>query len=152
MITNRWFLGADDISDAMMIRDAVFVKEQGCPLEIEHDAHDKTALHLVIYADGKPVGCGRIVPHDDFLKLGRIAVIKEERKKHYGDLIMRLLLFKAFDISAKEVHLGAQVHAVDFYSRFGFIPCGENYMEAGIPHVPMKVTAEDVQYPSACHQ
>ena len=151
MVTNRWFLGADDISDAMMIRDTVFVEEQGCPVDIEHDEYDKTAMHLVVYADGSPVGCARMVPQEDGFKLGRIAVLKEERGKHYGDLIMRLLLFKAFQMGANQAHLGAQKHAADFYARFGFVRDGENYMEAGIEHVPMKVTADTVDYPSACH-
>ncbi|MEX1308100.1 MAG: GNAT family N-acetyltransferase [Eubacteriales bacterium] len=151
MVTNRWFLGVDDISDAMMIRDTVFIAEQGCPVNIEHDKYDKTAMHLVLYADGAPVGCARMVPQETGFKLGRIAVLKEERGKHYGDLIMRLLLFKAFQMGAKEAHLGAQLHAADFYARFGFVRDGENYMEAGIEHVPMKVTADTVDYPSECH-
>ena len=151
MVTNQWFLGADDISDALMIRDTVFVGEQNVPVEIEHDTYDKTAMHLVVYAEGLPVGCARMVPTDYGFKLGRIAVLKEERGKHYGDLIMRLLLFKAFQMNAKEVHLGAQLHAAEFYFRFGFERDGENYMEAGIEHVPMKVTADTVAYPSECH-
>lgn len=150
MVTNRWFLGVDDISDAMMIRDTVFVEEQNVPLEIEHDKYDKTALHLVVYADGVPVGCARMVPQEAGFKFGRIAVLKEERGKHYGDLIMRLLLFKAFQMGASQAHLGAQLHAAQFYTRFGFVRDGENYWEAGIEHVPMQVTADTVEYPSDC--
>ncbi|KAH8678126.1 acyl-CoA N-acyltransferase [Xylariales sp. PMI_506] len=37
-------------SDAMAVREAVFVKEQGCPLEYEHDQDDARSCHWVLYA------------------------------------------------------------------------------------------------------
>ncbi|KAK5631235.1 hypothetical protein RRF57_006949 [Xylaria bambusicola] len=36
--------------DAMSVREAVFVKEQGCPLENEHDSDDARSCHWVMYA------------------------------------------------------------------------------------------------------
>ncbi|KAI1275737.1 hypothetical protein F5Y07DRAFT_163800 [Xylaria sp. FL0933] len=39
--------------DAMSVREAVFVKEQGCPLENEHDADDARSCHWVMYASVK---------------------------------------------------------------------------------------------------
>ncbi|KAI1196565.1 hypothetical protein F5X97DRAFT_334579 [Nemania serpens] len=36
--------------DAMSVREAVFVDEQGCPLEFEHDADDARSCHWVMYA------------------------------------------------------------------------------------------------------
>jgi len=151
MITNRWFLGVEDISDAWMIRNKVFVEEQGNPAEAEHDDIDKTALHLVVYADGSAVGCARMAPCVDGFKLSRIAVLKEARGKRYGDLIMRLLLFKAFQMGAKTVSLDAKETAVDFYSRFGFVRNGEPICGACQCCLPMTVSAETVQYPSECH-
>lgn len=150
MISNRWFLGADDISDALTIRDSVFVKELGCHEGHEFDALDKAALHLVLYADDIAVGCARMVSQDGYFKFGHIAVLKEHRGKHYGDLIMRLLLFKAFDIGAKEARLDALPKARVFYERFGFVRCADDTLDAGITRIPMKVTAEAVQYPSEC--
>ena len=38
----------------------------------------------------------------------------------------------------REVALSAQVHAVPFYRAHGFVPKGEEYLEAGIPHQAMK--------------
>ena len=144
-------MGVEDITDALKIRESVFINEQNCPPEIERDEHDKTAMHLVLYVNDAPVGCGRIVPGQDDFKLGRIAVLKPQRGKHYGDLILRLLLFKSVEMGAKQIRLGAQVSAVAFYERFGFAADGEDYMEAGIAHTPMVVKAEDVLYPSDCH-
>jgi len=150
MVTNRWFKGNEDISEALRIREEVFIKEQKCPIEAERDETDRDALHLVVYSEDIPIGCGRIEINTYYYKIGRIAVLKPERGKHYGDLIVRLLLFKSFDMGASEVLLGAQVHAAEFYKRFGFEPIGEIFMEAGIEHVGMKVTKEKLVYPSDC--
>jgi predicted GNAT family N-acyltransferase len=151
MITNEWIPGFDDYSDALNIRETVFIKEQHCPEDIERDEWDGVSLHLVVYDNKKPVGCGRIVIKGDYYKLGRIAVLKEERGRHIGDLIVRLLLFKSFDMGIGTVRLDAQITAENFYKRFGFVTTGGEFMEAGIRHVPMRVTADEVLYPSSCH-
>ncbi|KAI0541331.1 hypothetical protein GGR58DRAFT_16469 [Xylaria digitata] len=39
--------------DAMSVRETVFVKEQGCPLEFEYDADDARSCHWVMYASVK---------------------------------------------------------------------------------------------------
>jgi predicted GNAT family N-acyltransferase len=36
------------------------------------------------------------------------------------------------------VALNAQRHAAAFYARFGFAIAGQEFMEAGIPHVAME--------------
>ncbi|KAL7623910.1 hypothetical protein AAE478_005467 [Parahypoxylon ruwenzoriense] len=59
--------------DAMSVREAVFVREQGVPLECEHDADDARSCHWVAYASvhdaapqpqtrSAPIGTLRIVP------------------------------------------------------------------------------------------
>jgi len=149
MVTNEWITGGD-ITDALNIRKTVFVDEQKCPIEVERDTHDQTATHLVVYANNQPVGCGRIVDMGDYIKLGRIAVLKSERGKHYGDMIVRLLLFKSFNMGAAQVRIGAQLHVVDFYKKFGFETHGDIYEEGGLKHRSMKVFVETVKYPSSC--
>ena len=88
----------------------------------------------------------------DHYKLGRIAVLKEERGRHYGDLIVRLLLFKSFDDGEPmRSRLDAQINASEFYKRFGFVQTGDLFLEANIEHIPMAVSADNVRYPSDCH-
>ena len=38
-----------------------------------------------------------------------------------------------------EVVLDAQAYLSDWYARFGFVRDGAEYLEDGIPHVPMKL-------------
>ena len=52
------------------------------------------------------------------------------------------------------VCLHAQQHAADFYARAGFVPEGERFTEAGIPHIAMrrdtglgKVYGNGIAYP-----
>jgi predicted GNAT family N-acyltransferase len=150
MVTNKWINGDEDFSEALKIRETVFIKEQNCPVSIERDGDDKSSIHLVLYGNNKAVGCGRITFKKGYYKIGRIAVLKPMRGNHYGDLIVRLLLFKSFKMGADEVRLNAQTQALEFYKRFGFNPIGKIFMEAGIEHISMKVTSENVVYPSDC--
>ena len=125
--------------DAMSIRETVFVKEQGVPLENELDEDDPRSFHWTAYAsvpvktsdtspNGQsgdtrrsststkmPIGTIRLVlpphaPHpngkthtdvhkdnETYVKLGRLAVIKEFRKAGIGKLLIETALAFARD-------------------------------------------------------
>ena len=61
--------------EAAAIRQAVFVEEQG--FQEEFDAIDRHALHLLLFADGRPVGTLRAFTEDGGTRwhIGRVAVI-----------------------------------------------------------------------------
>jgi predicted GNAT family N-acyltransferase len=49
------------------VREAVFIREQGVPVELEWDGWDETSHHvLALSSTGQAIGCGRILPigHD----------------------------------------------------------------------------------------
>ena len=131
--------GENDLTDAINIRRKVFIEEQNVAEEIEIDGMDPYAIHAVAYIEDKAVATGRIIYDGDTYKIGRVAVLKEERGKQYGDFIMRMLIDKAFLHGAEEVILGAQIHAVGFYEKLGFEQYGEVFEEAGISHIHMKL-------------
>lgn len=128
--------------DAMIVREEVFVKEQGVPLENELDEEDPRSFHWTAYAsipvkvqspdlkphdekmDTKrrksastkiPVGTIRLVPpphaehpnghqetdvhkvNETYVKLGRLAVIKEFRKAGIAKLLIDTALAFARD-------------------------------------------------------
>ena len=59
------------------VREAVFVREQGVPPELEADAQDPECLHVLARdAAGRPIGTGRLTPAHT---LGRMAVLPEWR-------------------------------------------------------------------------
>lgn len=150
MITSAFIPGTEDISEPFAIRKEVFVEEQAISEEEEFDEFDAQALHLIVYVDEQPAATGRIWHDGKAFLIGRVAVLKRFRGQKIGDLALRLLLYKSFTSGAEVVQISAQTYIVPLYQKFGFKEYGEEYMEAGIPHVAMKVGKDEVVYPSAC--
>ncbi|MDE2367167.1 MAG: GNAT family N-acetyltransferase [Betaproteobacteria bacterium] len=123
------------------VREAVFIREQGVPVELEWDTFDANCTHLIASDPaGGPIGTARLLPHGS---AGRMAVIKEWRGRGVGSALMRHLLDEAMKRRVQEVALSAQAHATEFYARFGFRVTGKEFMEAGIPHVRMVLRLTD---------
>jgi predicted GNAT family N-acyltransferase len=120
------------------IRRAVFIDEQEVPEELEWDADDAGAIHLLaVDAADTPIGCARLLPDGH---IGRMAVLRAWRGKGVGRALLQHALETARAAGQTTVRLSAQTHAVAFYVRHGFIAEGDEYLEAGIPHVAMKVS------------
>jgi predicted GNAT family N-acyltransferase len=120
------------------IRRAVFIEEQRVPEELEWDDDDAGGIHLLA-VDGAdtPIGCARLLPDGH---IGRMAVLRAWRGKGVGRALLQHALETARAAGQTTVRLSAQTHAVAFYVRHGFIAEGDEYLEAGIPHVAMKVS------------
>lgn len=117
------------------IRTEVFVIEQSVPIELEHDEFDKSASHVIVFINGLAIATGRILEDGH---IGRIAVLKEQRGKGIGRLIMEKLFECAKARKLSSVWLSSQWHANRFYSNLGFVCVGGKYYEAGIEHIKMK--------------
>jgi predicted GNAT family N-acyltransferase len=130
------------------IRETVFIKEQGVPQELEWDGLDEHAYHVVaLAADGTPIGTGRLLQDS---QIGRVAVLKEWRRRGVGKALLDMLLVVANKMGYEEVKLHAQVRVLDFYLRRGFVAQGREFMEAGIPHITMtRTTADQTSWPAA---
>lgn len=125
-------------ADCKAIRMEVFVVEQGVPAELEMDSNDAACLHAVAYdASGMPVGTGRLLPDGH---IGRMAVRKCARGTGTGGALLQGLMAQAKARGDKAVVLGAQTHAAPFYARHGFSVRGQEWLEAGIPHIEMAHT------------
>ncbi|WP_019614858.1 GNAT family N-acetyltransferase [Psychromonas ossibalaenae] len=116
------------------IRETVFIKEQGIDAEIEFDGNDQSALHALLFVDGQAAATGRMLEDGH---IGRIAVLRDYRGQGLGAKIVLSLIDAAAEQGYQRVYLGAQKQAVDFYTKLGFIPFGEEFMEAGIVHLSM---------------
>jgi predicted GNAT family N-acyltransferase len=124
---------------AQAVRHAVFVEEQRIPAELERDSADGGCIHAVaLDTDGQAVGTGRLLPlADGVMKLGRLAVLRSQRGRGVGQALLAALLETARGQGAREVMLHAQQSAISFYLAAGFEVRGEEFTEAGIPHVEM---------------
>ncbi|MBU1109910.1 MAG: GNAT family N-acetyltransferase [Candidatus Riflebacteria bacterium] len=130
-----------DFALALDIRQKVFVVEQLVPVEIEHDEFDESATHVLLLADGVPVGTGRIFAdpyHADTARLGRVAVLKEYRGLKFGQVLIARLLEEIKNRQQfRCVLIHAQAAVVELYVRFGFEKIGAEFYEAGIAHYEM---------------
>lgn len=126
-------------ADAGKVRTAVFVHEQGIPIEMEWDEADSTALHAVACNGlGQGIATGRLLQHAEGVgKIGRMAVHRALRGSRIGRDILHALMDAARERGDREVVLYAQRSAEGFYQRLGFTPRGEPFEEVGIPHIQM---------------
>ena len=125
---------AEQMARAGAIRRAVFVEEQHVPEELEVDEDDARALHVMALDGTTPVGCARMVPHDDYVKIGRMAVVRERRGEGIGRNILRFLMANAKQQGFSRAILHAQLTAEGFYLKNGYLPEGAVFEEAGILH------------------
>ena len=145
MLTLKWFFGDKGLEDAYAVRQAVFVHEQNIDETEEYDGTDSACVHLVAYEDGAPIATGRIMILADEYVIGRVAVLKAHRGKGLGAGIMQALIEACCAMGGDRQTLHSQAHARGFYEKLGFVAYGEEFMEAGIPHIAMEHTG-----PASC--
>jgi len=122
------------------IRRIVFIEEQHVPEELEWDEFDETSHHvLALDNNNTAIGCGRIKPDG---QIGRMAVLKDWRNKGVGNAILETLLNRAKESGLNEIYLHAQLTAIEFYEKSGFIVNSNEFMDAGIPHKTMSLRVE----------
>lgn len=126
------------MEQAYAIRRRVFIEEQHVPEEIELDEDDARAFHVLATLGGRPVGCGRFVAHDGYVKIGRMAVLAELRGGGIGRAILEFLMDRARERGLGKAVLHAQLSAEGFYLKSGYVPVGEVFEEAGIAHRRME--------------
>jgi predicted GNAT family N-acyltransferase len=137
MLTVKRVENEAEFNDAFGIRTEVFIREQNVPEDIELDEFDKDADHVVIYLDNEAVGCGRVVMNEKKARIGRVAVLKKNRHSGIGKKICIELMKIAAERGADRIVLDAQLTAVGFYKKLGFVEFGNVFLEAGILHVKM---------------
>jgi predicted GNAT family N-acyltransferase len=122
----------------LRLRHEVFCVEQGVPVELERDALDAVAIHLVAVHGDRVIGTCRLVPGGDSWTLGRMAVRADRRAGGVGRDLLAHAHTLARDWGAQRVTLSAQVPVQGFYGRQGYISEGDVFMDAGIPHIRMR--------------
>ncbi|GLS26763.1 GNAT family N-acetyltransferase [Marinibactrum halimedae] len=130
----RWSDAAEQLK---AIRYTVFVEEQHVPEEEELDEYDAKCMHFLCFDKentNTPVGCARVIDNG---KIGRVAVYKEYRGKGVGVELMLACTRYSVEVLQKTPKLDAQLSALTFYEKLGFVAHGQEFMDAGIPHKHM---------------
>ncbi len=133
---------ADDPGDreaCFAVRKEVFVVEQGVPEDLEYDAYDAGAVHvLAVRDDGVPLGAGRLLYGEAAAgktggepgvgSLGRLAVVAEARGLGLGVALVRAVEEAARERGLTAVDLGGADTRAGFLRAAGV--CG---VRAGVP-------------------
>ena len=141
----------DELRQALAIRTRVFVEEQGVPVAAEIDAYDSNpatdarAVHFIGRLGGEPIATARLLldpPAGEFPHIGRVAVLPEHRGRGYGRAIMAAAHAEAEARGFAGATLAAQLQALPFYERIGYVARGSVFRDAGIDHRLMDLRFE----------
>lgn len=128
--------------DMLALREAIFVVEQTCIYQ-ELDGLDKDAQHLLVEQGDKVVACLRLLPpgaQQTSSRIGRVAVSPEWRKQGVARwMVLNAVEKSRLDYPSNSIYLDAQTYLRRFYTSLGFQVCGDEFIEDGIPHIPMQM-------------
>ena len=117
------------------LRTDIFVVEQECPYpELDGRDLEPGTRHVWGEQDGVPVCYLRLLAEPDGCRIGRVCVAAPARGAGLADALMRRALD---EIGARRCVLDAQSHLADWYTRWGFEVTGPEFLDDGIPHLPM---------------
>lgn len=138
-LTIREVKDGSDFAICMAIRMEVFVREQQVPIDLEMDAFDQAATHYLATLDGAPAATARTRVEDDgTARIERVAVRQLQRGKGIGAELMQHLIARLRNHpKVKRIAISAQMQALPFYEKLGFVAEGNVYDEASIPHRKM---------------
>ena len=104
---------------------------------MELDEFDALSTHAVIFdSELLALATGRLLPDGH---IGRMAVVANARGMGLGAQVLESLIHEAQKKAFPEVVLSAQVHAMGFYERFGFVAEGDVYLDCAIAHKDMRL-------------
>ena len=126
-------------SKALDIRKTVFVEEQNVPPEHEYDGFENESHHYLLFFDDLPIAVARWRITENGIKLERFAMLSEYRNKGLGSELLHRIM-KDVSSLGKKIYLHAQLKAVSYYERVGFVKKGDIFVEAGIEHYLMENT------------
>jgi ElaA protein len=130
-------LDARTAYDVWRLRQDVFVVEQACayPDLDGRDVEPETRHLLLTDAAGALQGYLRLLDDGDVRRIGRVVLARSARGRGLADGLVRAALAEC---AGREVVLDAQSPLVGWYAGFGFEASGPEFLEDGIPHVPMR--------------
>ena len=132
-------LSNNELYKILELRIEVFTVEQDCAYQ-DLDDRDKDCRHLWLEDDNVILSYVRINPPGIRFpepSLGRIVTKETARKKGYAETLIKKGLEVIQADYAMPTKISAQSYLEEYYSKFGFVQCSEEYLEDNIPHIEM---------------
>jgi ElaA protein len=119
----------------LQLRSEVFVVEQNCPYADPDGRDDEPGTrHVWLSCDGEMLAYLRILDDGEEERVGRVVTVSHAR----GTGLAGRLMAAALDIIGNRPSvLNAQACLVPFYAKYGYEQTGPEYLDDGIPHIPM---------------
>ncbi|WP_127506724.1 GNAT family N-acetyltransferase [Actinoplanes solisilvae] len=119
----------------LKLRADVFVVEQECAYgDLDGRDDEPGTRHLWFSRDGEIRAYVRILDDGDVQRIGRVVTARSARG---AGLAGRLIEEALVVIGNRPSVLDAQAHLAKFYAKYGFVQTGPEFLEDGIPHIPM---------------
>ena len=125
-------LSVDRLYDILRLRVEVFVVEQECAYS-EIDNLDAQATHFWIDDATGIATYLRLIREENCCRIGRVVTRADVRSKG----LSKELIEHVMRISEGPWVLSAQSYLRDWYINLGFSQTGPEFLEDGIPHIPM---------------
>jgi predicted GNAT family N-acyltransferase len=137
MIEIKSFTSADKAfyDKALEIRQQVFIDELNVDPTLEIENEESCKFYL-IFVNEKVAGTARWRENDKGIKLERFALLPEFRNQGTGSVLLKRILDDILPFN-KKIYLHAQLNAVRYYERQGFVKSGDIFTEAFIQHYLM---------------
>lgn len=119
----------------LRLRVDVFVVEQACPYpELDGRDLEDDAVMLWVQDGDDVMATLRLLRDGDDVRIGRVVTSSAARGRGLAAVLMRDALRRC---DGRRIRLDAQAHLENWYGTFGFRADGPQFLEDGIPHVPM---------------
>jgi ElaA protein len=133
-------LDARTAYDVWRLRQAVFVVEQECPYpDLDGRDPEPGTRHVLLQDDDVLLGYARVLDDADagVWRIGRVVLAPAARGRGLADLLMTTALHVC---PGRDVVLDAQAPLRGWYASLGFEVSGPQFLDDGIPHLPMRLT------------
>lgn len=129
-------LTTSELYELLRLRCDVFVVEQACAYpELDGRDTEPGTVHHWIADDGRPGAYLRALAESDgTTRVGRVVTAPAAR----GRGLAARLVEHVGSVVAGPIVLDAQSYLVGWYEQLGYVVDGTEFVEDGIPHVPMR--------------
>lgn len=118
------------------LRQDVFVVEQECSYpDLDGRDLEPGTRHVVLQDDDEVLGYARVLDDGDGWRIGRVVLAPKARGRGLADKLMTAALAECGE---RAVVLDAQSPLAGWYTVFGFASTGPEFLDDGIPHLPMR--------------
>jgi ElaA protein len=120
------------------LRQLVFIVEQNCPYpDLDGRDQEPGTRHVLMDDGGTLLGYARVLDDGKVWRIGRVVLDPEVRGRGLAEPLMTTALSVC---PGRDVVLDAQTPLAKWYETFGFAVSGAEFVEDGIPHLPMRLT------------